>query len=106
VKALTLELLPLLGEAMLVLADRNFPGYDLWGQAAATGADGPAVAGRVEFSRYPCARSWPTAATYRPWPRPKTRRAGVAPIIVRVVEYHLLPTDGNPTETFWPRALA
>jgi len=29
-----LELLPLLGEGMLVLADRNFPGYDLWGRAA------------------------------------------------------------------------
>lgn len=34
-----MELLPLLGKGMLVLADRNFPGYDLWSQAAATGAD-------------------------------------------------------------------
>ena len=33
-KALTVELLPLLGEGKLVLADRNFPGYDLWGRAA------------------------------------------------------------------------
>ena len=34
-----MEVLPLLGAGMLALADRNFPGYDLWGQAAATGAD-------------------------------------------------------------------
>ena len=38
-KALTLELLPALGKAILVLGDRNFPGHDLWGQVAATGAD-------------------------------------------------------------------
>src|SRR5664279_2381303 len=38
-KALTVELLPLLGEGMLVLADRNFTGSDLWGRAAETGAD-------------------------------------------------------------------
>ncbi|MHB1474161.1 MAG: IS4 family transposase, partial [Dermatophilaceae bacterium] len=37
-KALTVQLLPLLGPGMLVLADRNFPGYDLWGRAGATGA--------------------------------------------------------------------
>jgi Insertion element 4 transposase N-terminal/Transposase DDE domain len=28
-----------LGPGMLLLADRNFPGYHLWGQAAASGAD-------------------------------------------------------------------
>ena len=28
-----------LGPGMLLLADRNFPGYELWGMAAATGAD-------------------------------------------------------------------
>ncbi len=38
-KALTIELLGMLGEGMLVLADRNFSGYDLWRQASATGAD-------------------------------------------------------------------
>lgn len=38
-KALTVQLLPELGPEMLVLADRDFPGHDLWGQAAATGAD-------------------------------------------------------------------
>src|SRR5712691_3746044 len=38
-KTLTAGLLPRLGEGMLVLADRNFAGYELWRAAAATGAD-------------------------------------------------------------------
>ena len=33
------RLLPALGPGMLLLADRNFPGYQLWGLAAGTGAD-------------------------------------------------------------------
>ena len=33
------RLLDRLGPGMLLLADRNFPGYELWGLAAATGAD-------------------------------------------------------------------
>src|ERR1039458_7467551 len=37
-KTLTAGLLPRLGPEMLVLADRNFAGYDLWRGAAATGA--------------------------------------------------------------------
>jgi hypothetical protein len=37
--ALARRLLDRLGPGMLLLADRNFPGYELWGQAAATGAD-------------------------------------------------------------------
>jgi hypothetical protein len=37
--ALARRLLDRLGPGMLLLADRNFPGYELWGLAAATGAD-------------------------------------------------------------------
>jgi hypothetical protein len=33
------KLLPALGKGMLLLADRNFAGYELWGLAARTGAD-------------------------------------------------------------------
>ena len=33
------RLLHALGPGMLLLADRNFPGYELWGLAAGTGAD-------------------------------------------------------------------
>jgi len=38
-KTLTRRLLGRLGAGMLVLADRNFPGYELWRDAAGTGAD-------------------------------------------------------------------
>ncbi len=38
-KTLTAGLLPRLQPGMLVLADRNFAGYELWRDAAATGAD-------------------------------------------------------------------
>jgi hypothetical protein len=37
--ALARDLLPALGSGMLLLADRNFPGHELWGLAAGTGAD-------------------------------------------------------------------
>jgi hypothetical protein len=37
--ALARRLLDRLGAGMLLLADRNFPGHQLWGLAAATGAD-------------------------------------------------------------------
>jgi Insertion element 4 transposase N-terminal/Transposase DDE domain len=38
-QVLARRLLHALRPGMLLLADRNFPGYDLWGLAAATGAD-------------------------------------------------------------------
>lgn len=38
-RVLTLDLLPALSPGMLLLADRGFPGYDLWQAAHATGAD-------------------------------------------------------------------
>src|SRR3954451_1857572 len=37
--ALARRMIDRLGPDMLLLADRNFPGYELWGLAAATGAD-------------------------------------------------------------------
>lgn len=98
-KALALELLPLLGQGMLVLADRNFPGYDLWGQAAATGAD---LLWRVGSS-FPLPVVTVLAdGSYLSSlaPPKKPARAGVAAIVVRVVEYHLLAGDGTPSETF------
>ena len=98
-KALTLELLPLLGKGMLVLADRNFPGYDLWGQAVATGAD---LLWRVGSSFPLPVVTVLTDGSYLSTlaPPKKAARAGAAPIVVRVVEYHLLAEDGTPTETF------
>ena len=88
-KSLTVELLGLLGKGMLLLADRNFPGYDLWSQAAATGAD---LLWRVG-SAFPLAvRTVLADGTYLSElaPPKQLRRAGAKPITVRVVEYHLL----------------
>ena len=98
-KALTIELLPLLGRGMLVLADRNFPGYDLWSQAATTGAD---LLWRVG-SAFPLQvltvladGSYVSELAVSK----ELRRTGAKPITVRVVEYHLITADGTPTETF------
>jgi len=98
-KALTIELLPLLGKGMLVLADRNFPGHDLWGQVAATGADLLWRAGAA----FPLpVQSVLADGTYLSVlaPPKNMRRTGAQPITVRVVEYQLLAADGSPTETF------
>ncbi len=98
-KALTIELLPLLGQGMLVLADRNFPGHDLWGQAAATGAD---LLWRAGSAFGLPVRTVLADGTYlSALAPPKDKRGvGAAPITVRVVEYHLLADDATPTETF------
>jgi hypothetical protein len=84
---------------MLVLADRNFAGYDLWGRAAATGAD---LLWRVGSS-FPLPVVTVLAdGSYlsRLSPPKKDLRAGAEPIVVRVVQYHLLAADGTPTEVF------
>lgn len=96
---LALELLPFLGEGMLVLADHNFPGYDLWSQAATNGAD---LLWRVGAGfPLPVVTGLPDGSYLSTLAPPKKlARAGSAPIIVRVVEYHLLAADGTPTETF------
>lgn len=99
-KALTVELLPLLGKGMLVLADRNFPGYDLWGQAAATGADLLWRVGSIFTLPVVTVLTDGSYLSRLTPPKNKDRPAGTAPIIVRVVKYHLLASDGTPTETF------
>lgn len=98
-KALTIELLPLLGEGMLVLADRNFPGYDLWSQAGATGADLLwRVGSAFELPVLTVLGDGTYLSELAP-PRDQ-RRAGAKPITVRVVEYHLIAADATVTETF------
>lgn len=98
-KALTVQLLPLLGEGVVVLADRNFPGHDLWGQAAATGADLLWRAGSAFALPVRTVLGDGTYLSELAAPKGK-RRAGAGPITVRVVEYHLLAQDGSPTEIF------
>lgn len=98
-KTLAVGLLPRLQAGMLVLADRNFPGHQLWGDAAATGADllwrigasftlpaGEVLAGRTYLSVLKAPRA--------------LRKTGAADITVRVIEYRLQDEGGQVTETF------
>src|ERR1035438_2304221 len=98
-KTLTAGLLPRLGPEMLVLADRNFAGYDLWRGAAATGAQ---LLWRIGVSFSLPVRQVLADGTYLSVlkaPR-HLRRHGAAGIIVRVIEYRLQDAAGEVTETF------
>ncbi len=98
-KTLTADLLTRLDAGMLVLADRNFPGYQLWGEAADTGA---ALLWRISASFSLPVDQVLADGSYRSrLNAPKTlARAGAPAIIVRVIEYHLHDGDGEVTETF------
>ena len=98
-KTLTAGLLPRLGPGMLVLADRNFAGYELWRGAAATGAE---LLWRIGASFTLPAGEVLADGTYLSVlkaPR-HLRRHGAAGIIVRVIEYRLQDAAGEVTETF------
>jgi len=87
---LTRDLLVSLNPGMLLLADRNFLGWQLWREAAATGAErcgGPAPASTCRSARY-----WPTAPTVRV---AAGRRRDGDPIPVRVIEYSIISDDGT-----------
>src|SRR5659263_146999 len=98
-KTLTAGLLPRLDESMLLLADRNFPGYELWRDAAATGA---ALVWRMGASfPLPVVEVLADGSYLSRLNVPKELvRNGARPIVVRVVEYHLLDAAGEVTETF------
>lgn len=98
-KTLTAQLLPRLGPGMLVLADRNFPGYQLWRDAAGTGAD---LLWRVGASfSLPVDTVLPDGSYLSRFKAPKElARKGAPDLIVRVIEYHLLDEDGAVTEVF------
>ena len=98
-KTLTAGLLPRLDESMLLLADRNFPGYELWRDAAATGA---ALLWRMGASfPLPVDEVLADGSYLSRLNVPKELvRNGARPIVVRVVEYHLLDAAGEVTETF------
>jgi Insertion element 4 transposase N-terminal/Transposase DDE domain len=78
-------LFTLLGEGMLLLADRGFGGYDLWQGAAATGAQ---LCWRTKANAVlPVTQSLPDGS-YLSFLRPPRGNPG-GPITVRVVEYTL-----------------
>jgi len=62
------RLLPALGPGMLLLADRNFPGYELWGLAAGTGAD---LAWRIKKNQvFPPVKVLPDGSFWSVMPTP------------------------------------
>jgi hypothetical protein len=86
-------LLPCLGEGMLVLADRNFPSWALWREAAATGAH---LLWRVSASfTLPVLRVL-ADGTYLSRMNPPRKKDG-DPVTVRVIEYQVSDDAGEPT---------
>lgn len=97
-KTLTQALLSRLGPGMLVLADRNFPGYELWRGAAATGA---ALLWRVGANfELPVLQVLDDGSYLSQFNVPKGSKRPHHPEPIRVVEYQLQEADGTVTETF------
>ena len=91
--ALAKTVLPSLGKGMLCLADRGFFGFEMWKQAAATGAD---LLWRVRKNIHlPCEKRLPDGSYLsRIYPSQQDQRRGRNGIVVRVIEYHLEGVEG------------
>src|SRR6516165_4803874 len=98
-KTLARDLIGQLGEGMLCLADRNFACWDLWRDAAATGAQ---LLWRIGASfTLPVDEILPDGTYLSRLKAPrKLRKDGAADITVRVIEYRLEDEHGEVTETF------
>jgi len=98
-KTLARQLLGRLSDGMLCLADRNFACWELWHDAAATGAE---LLWRIGASfSLPVDEVLPDGTYLSRLKAPRGRRKdGAADITVRVIEYRLDDEDGNVTETF------
>ena len=75
-------------KGMMCLADRNFFGFELWNQAAGTGAD---LLWRVKKNlRLPCEKRLPDGSYLSTiYASPKDQRHGKNGVTVRVIEYKL-----------------
>jgi hypothetical protein len=91
--ALAKTVLPSLGKGMLCLADRGFFGFEMWKQAAATGAD---LLWRVRKNIHlPCEKRLPDGSYLsRIYPSQQHQRRGRNGIVVRVIEYCLEGVEG------------
>ena len=98
-KTLAVELIPQLRPEMLVLADRNFPGYELWQQAAATGAELVWRIGKSFSLDVDEVLKDGSYLSRLKVPR-QLHSQGSTDITVRVIKYQLKDQDGNATETF------
>ena len=98
-KTLARQLIGRLGEGMVCLADRNFACWELWRDAAATGAE---LLWRIgaPFS-LPVGEILPDGTYLSRLKAPRTlRKQGAEDITVRVIGYRLEDGQGNVTETF------
>jgi hypothetical protein len=91
--ALAKTVLPNLGKGMLCLADRGFFGFEMWKQAAATGAD---LLWRARKNiRLPCEKRLPDGSYLSCiYPSQQDQRRGRNGIVVRVIEYRLEGVEG------------
>jgi hypothetical protein len=84
----------MLGEGVLLLADRQFVDANLWRQAAATGAQ---LLWRTKSNAVlPVLQSLDDGSYLSQLAAATDRRQGVAPTLVRVVEYRLGKDPGRP----------
>ena len=92
--ALAKTILPSLGKGMLCLADRGFFGFEMWKQAAATGAD---LLWRVRKNiLLPCEKRLPDGSYLsRIYPSPQDQRRQRNGVVVRVIEYRLEGIEGS-----------
>jgi hypothetical protein len=98
-KTLAAELILSMRPGMLVLGDRNFPGYELWRQGAATGAELVWRIGKSFSLDVDEVLQDGSYLSRLKVPR-QLRIQGCADITVRVIKYQLEDQDGNATETF------
>ena len=92
--ALAKTILPRLSKGMLCLADRGFFGFEMWQQAAATGAD---LLWRVRKNiLLPCEKRLPDGSYLsRIYPSPQDQRCQRNGVVVRVIEYRLEGVEGS-----------
>lgn len=91
--ALAKTVLPSLGKGMLCMADRNFFGFQMWKQAAATGAS---LLWRIKKNtRLPCETRLPDGSYLsRIYASQKDQRRGTDGVLVRVIDYRLEGVEG------------
>jgi hypothetical protein len=91
--ALAKTVLPSLGKGMLCLADRGFFGFEMWKQAAASGAD---LLWRVRKNiLLPCETRLPDGSYLsRVYASERDRRRATGGVIVRMIEYRLEGVEG------------
>lgn len=96
-QTLATDLLAGMGPGMLVLADRNFPSYTLWRDAAATGAE---LLWRMSASfTLPVLQVLPDG-TYLSRLQKGRGRGRQPPITVRIIEYSVTDDQGGVSELF------